>query len=501
VNAPITLITTLFGVLLAAPSYPLAKADTRPNIIFFLSDDHRWDRLGCAGHPFLKTPTLDRLAREGVRFSNMFVTTSICAASRATILTGLYERTHQFTFRTRPIDSQFTHASYPVLLRKAGYKTGFIGKFGVNVHQKDRESMFDTFQPIGRGPYFKKQPDGSLRHESELAGDRAIDFIDQHKASGPFCLSVSFNAAHAEDGDKRPGIGHFPWPKAVDGLYDDVPIKVPRLAEPKIFESHPEFMKKSMNRIRFFWRWDTPEKYATNLRAYYRMITGIDGVIDRVTKHLEKAGVADNTIIIFCGDNGYYEGQRGFAGKWSHYEESLRVPLIIYDPRADKKRRNKVAKPMALNTDIAPTILGYAGLKAPGHYQGQSLRPIMDGEKQKDWRRDTFCEHLMENATIPKWEGVRSQRYVYARYFQQKPQYEYLHDLKEDPDQLKNLVNDPVYAKALKRMRKRCNTLRDEYGGEYDPSLVANYVAEQQRKRAEAQARRKAAQQKKKKQN
>ena len=230
------------------------------------------------------------------------------------------------------------------------------------------------------------------------------------------------------------------------------------------------------------------------------MISGIDNVINRVTQHLEKAGVADNTIIIFTGDNGYYEGQRGFAGKWSHYEESLRVPLIIYDPRADKKQRGKVAKPMALNTDIAPTILSYAGVNVPKHYQGHSLRPIMNGEKTKGWRKDTFCEHLMENATIPKWEGVRAQRYVYARYFQQKPQYEYLHDLKDDPDQLKNLANDPKYAKVLKRMRKRCNTLRDEYGGEYDPSLVADYVAEQQRKRAEAQAKRKASQQKQKQQ-
>ena len=478
---------TFVAAMALVPAKPLAKADKKPNIIFFLSDDHRWDRLGSAGHPFLKTPTLDRLAKEGVRFSNMFVTTSICAASRATILTGLYERTHQFTFRTRPIDSRFSQASYPRLLRKAGYKTGFIGKFGVNVQQTDRKAMFDFFHPIGRAPFFKPQPDGSLRHESELAGDSAIAFIDQQKGSGPFCLSVSFNAAHAEDGDKRPGIGHFPWPKAVDGLYEDVQIQAPRLSDPKIFDSHPEFMKKSMNRIRFFWRWDTPQKYATNLRSYYRMITGIDGVIGRVVKHLEKAGMADNTIIIFSGDNGYYEGQRGFAGKWSHFEESLRVPLIIYDPRVDKKRRGKVAKPMALNTDIAPTILGYAGVKMPDHYQGRSLRPIMSGEIPKDWRKDTFCEHLMENNTIPKWEGVRSHRYVYARYFQQKPQYEYLHDLKKDPDQLKNLAKDQEYAKVLKRMRKRCNSLRDKYGGEYDPSLVADYVAEQRRKKSKPQ--------------
>ena len=489
---------TFVAALSLVPVKTLAQTDKKPNIIFFLSDDHRWDRLGSAGHPFLKTPTLDHLAKKGVRFSNMFVTTSICAASRATILTGLYERTHQFTFRTRPIDSRFSQASYPILLRKSGYKTGFIGKFGVKVQQKDREAMFDFFNPIGRAPFFKPQPDGSLRHESELAGDSAIAFIDQHKGIGPFCLSVSFNAAHAEDGDKRPGIGHFPWPKAVNGLYEDVPIKEPRLSDPKIFESHPDFMKKSMNRIRFFWRWDTSEKYATNLRAYYRMITGIDNVIGRVVKHLEKVGMADNTIIIFSGDNGYYEGQRGFAGKWSHYEESLRVPLIIYDPRAEKKRRGKVAIPMALNTDIAPTILGYAGVKIPGHYQGRSLRPIMSGEKPKNWRRDTFCEHLMENGTIPKWEGVRSKRYVYARYFQQNPQYEYLHDLKKDPDQLKNLAENQEYAKVLKRMRKRCNSLRDEYGGKYDPSLVANYIAEQQRKRTETQAKRKASQQKKK---
>ena len=472
------------------------KTEKQPNIIFFLSDDHRWDRMGCAGHPYLKTPTMDLLAKHGVRFSNMFVTTSICAASRATILTGLYERTHQFTFRTRPISSKFSQTSYPVLLRKAGYSTGFIGKFGVAVQKEDREAMFNYFQPIGRNPYLKKQKDGSLRHESELAGDRAIEFIDQQKNKGPFCLSVSFNAAHAEDADKRPGIGHFPWPKAVDGMYEDISIKTPRLSDPKIFDSHPDFMKKSMNRIRYFWRWDTPEKYATNLRAYYRMITGIDKVMNRVIQHLKKSDLNDNTIIIFSGDNGYYEGQRGFAGKWSHYDESLRVPLIIYDPRAEEKRRGKVANPMALNTDIAPTILGYAGVKAPKHYQGQSLLQIMNGEKTTGWREDTFCEHLMENNTIPKWEGVRSSRYVYARYFQQNPQYEYLHDLRKDPDQLKNLASNPAYGKILNQMRKRCNSLRDDYGGEYDPSLVADYVAEQQRKQAENRTKRKGSKQK-----
>ena len=178
-------------VLLACAPAGL-RAAPRPNIIFFLSDDHRWDRLGCAGHPILKTPTLDSLAAGGIRFANMFVTTSICAASRASLLTGLYERSHRFTFGTPPIASKLTSESYPALLRKAGYRTGFIGKFGVRIERGEREKMFDFFVGIGRGPYFKKQKDGSLRHESELCGDQAIRFVESNPEGKPFCLSVSF---------------------------------------------------------------------------------------------------------------------------------------------------------------------------------------------------------------------------------------------------------------------------------------------------------------------
>ena len=215
-KTPLSWLAAVVAALALAPAKPLAKAEKQPNI-FFLSDDHRWDRLGSAGHPFLKTPTLDRLAKEGVRFSNMFVTTSIYAASRATILTGLYERTRSSPFA--PADRQ------PV---QPGELSGAAaqGRLQDRLHRQVRRQRAAT--RIGRRcstlssrsaeRLFQKQPDGSLRHESELAGDRAIEFIDQHKGSGPFCLSVSFNAAHAEDGDKRPGIGHFPWPKAVDGF-------------------------------------------------------------------------------------------------------------------------------------------------------------------------------------------------------------------------------------------------------------------------------------------
>ncbi len=458
VRKPIlVLLWVVFGLSVAGRADP-------PNIIFFLSDDQRNDLMGCAGHPILKTPTMDRLAKTGVRFENMFVTTSICAASRATLFTGLFERTHKFTFGTPPIDPEHCDRSYPALLRKAGYCTGFVGKFGVSVPKGRRAVMFDEFKPLGRNPYFKKQKDGSLRHLSEIAGDHAIEFIRNQERGKPFCLSISFNAPHAEDSDKE---NHYPWPKAVDGLYQEIPVPPPHLSEPAVFESQPEFLKKSLNRQRWFWRWDTPEKYQKNVRAYFRMISGVDHVMGRVLAEVENRGLADNTVVIFSGDNGYYLGSRGFAGKWSHYEESLRVPLIIHDPRLPAAKRGRVLQPMVLNTDIPATILALAEVEVPDLYQGRSLIPLMQGETVSDWRRDFFCEHLFDHDGIPKWEGVRAERWVYARYFEQSPPYEFLHDLKSDPRQLKNLAAHRAFEKPLGEMRKRCDELRDRYGGPY----------------------------------
>ena len=204
-----------------------SSRSNRPNIIFFLSDDQRADFLGCAGHPILRTPHIDKLAAKGTRFTNMFVTTSICAASRASLFTGTVERTHGFTFGKPPIPAQLIETSYPVELRRAGYRTGFVGKFGVKVEKGSQQKMFDVFQPLGPNPYLKKQPDGSVRHLSEITGDHVIRFLkNRPDRDQPFCLSVSFNAPHAEDGDKE---NHYPWSKAVDGLYEDVEIPQPEL--------------------------------------------------------------------------------------------------------------------------------------------------------------------------------------------------------------------------------------------------------------------------------
>ena len=460
------IISTLVAIFLTiisrgADDVAKAFAEDRPNIIFFLTDDQRNDFLGCTGHPLVKTPNIDGLATRGVLFENAFVTTSICAASRASLLTGLYERTHRYTFKRPPLARVHTDESYPALLKKDGYRTGFIGKFGVGVRKGVKDSMFDVFIPLGRNPYFHKQVDGSLRHETEVAADKAIGFLRGAKqASVPFCLSVSFNASHAEDGDKK---NHFPYPKAVEGLYKGVRMPPPKLADPEVYEAHPEFLKKSINRQRYFWRWDTEEKYQHNMRNYLRMISGIDGAIGRVLEELKKLGMADNTVVIYMADNGYYAASRGFAGKWSHYEESQRVPLIIFDPRLAVTKRGRREKQVVLNVDIAPTIVSLADGRVPEGYQGRDLSGVISAVKEGGQRGDFFCEHRMDHSTIPKWEGVRGERFKYARYYEQDPPYEFLHDLNGDPMELKNLAKEPESREQLNRMRERCDELSAKY--------------------------------------
>ena len=449
-------------VSLTGAAGSLHAQEKKPNILFILTDDQRFDALGCGGHPIVKTPNLDRIAACGVRFRNAFVTTPICAASRASILTGTYERTHKYTFGTPPIRAPLCATSYPAILRRAGYRTGLIGKFGVAVAKDDAAKMFDLLVPIG-WPFQRKDKAGQTRHIDQIATDRAIEFLKTQPATKPFCLSISFNSPHAEDG-KLDNL--YPWPTTVDGLYDDVAIPPPPLVDEKYFQAEPEFLRKSLNRIRWYWQFDTPEKYAKNVRAYYRMISGIDHEIGRLLAELERLGVLENTIVIFMADNGYFLGERGFSGKWVHYEESLRVPMLIADPRLPAERRGKTEDRMALNIDIAPTVVEFAGLDVEKTHQGKSLVPLVRGEKTA-WRHDFFCEHLFVHPDIPQWEGVRDHRYVYARYFTQKPVFEFLHDLKEDPHELQNLARAGGHGELLGRMRRRTNELRDAVGGPY----------------------------------
>ncbi|MCF7863878.1 MAG: sulfatase [Kiritimatiellales bacterium] len=450
-------IVALLCIVVATPAARAADA-ARRNILFFLVDDQRDDVLGCYGNSIVKTPTINRIASEGVRFANSFCEVPICAASRTSIFTGLSQRTHGYNFSEPAVSAKYIATSYPMMLKAAGYRVGFAGKYGVKFAKPDLSSQFDFFEPIDRNPYLKTMPDGSLRHETDLCADAAIEFINSTPPDQPFCMSVSFNASHAEDGDHRPGY-HFQWPSSTDGMYEDIEIPAPRLGDEKYFKAIPPFLQdeQNLNRKRYFWRWDTPEKYQINMRAYYRMASGIDNAIARVLEELKAKGLDQNTVIVYSADNGYMLADRGLAGKWNHYEQSLRVPLIIYDPTVPKQQRGSVVKELVSNIDLAPTFLQLAGVEPPDSYQGHSLVPLAKREKVEGWRDDIYCEHKFK--MFNNWYGVRGKKYKYAVYYDEPDgPYECLYDLEKDPDEFTNQAGNPEYAAVREMMKARLDS-------------------------------------------
>jgi len=431
------------------------KDGDRPNIVFLLTDDQRWDAMGCAGNPIIQTPNMDKLAGSGVRFDNAFVTTSICMASRASIFTGQYERRHGCTFGRPPLSDEVMSQTYPALLRKAGYRTGFVGKFGVSVPKARR--WFDVWHGFGgQGKYENKDKQGNPKHLTRIMGDQAVGFIRGCKPDQPFCLSVSFKAPHCQDGDPR----QFIYDPVYKNLYGDTTIPVPKTAAACYFDRLPKFLKESEGRKRWKIRFATPEMHQESVKSYYRLVTGVDAAIGRIRDELERRSLDRSTIMVFIADNGFYLGERGLAGKWYAHEESIRVPLIVYDPRRSTSERGRTMKEMALNIDVAPTLLEMAGLPVPKTMQGRSLVGLMAGTC-KTWRKDFFYEHLFERHNIPKSEGVRTERWKYIRYFEQQPMYEELYDLVKDPFEEDNLVGNVDHRATLETLRKRCDELRD----------------------------------------
>ncbi|WP_040913975.1 sulfatase [Lentisphaera araneosa] len=439
-------------LLLSLTTLAISAAE-KPNIVFFLVDDQRNDFLGCTGHPIIQTPNIDKLADQGTLFKNAFVTTATCWVSRASILTGMYMRKHRF--QGGLINPKYIATSYPMGLKKAGYQTAYFGKTHFRLDKKQQAKMFDEFKQVGRNPFHKKMPDGSLKHETDIIADLAIDFIKRQSEEKPFFVNMNFNATHAEDSDKK---DHFPYPESAAHLYTDMTMPLPKLHDRKIFESQPKFMQNSMHNDRYKWRWDTPEKYQHNMRNYLRMASGIDFALGRVVDALKEKNLNDNTVIIYTADNGYYAGDRGFAGKWTHYEQSLRVPLIIFDGRNQKGQK---LSQIALNIDLGATMLDYAGMPTPKQYNGSSLKPLIEGEKV-EWRKEFMGEFYSKHKTIPNWEGIRAERYVYASYPEEG--FEFLHDLQKDPDQLQNFAKNPEYKEILKKMRKRLRETADPQG-------------------------------------
>ena len=457
---------TASALLPAAASVRGQSASRPPNIVFLMTDNHRWDLLGCAGNEIIQTPNIDRLAERGVRFTNSFCTTSICAATRASILTGEFRREHGYTFTMPPMSVQRMDRSYPALLKQSGYRTGFVGKLGVEVDPRAPDRMFDFYRrriaSSTRNPYYREADDGRVEHITTINGDDAVEFIRTSSQDQPFCLSVSFSAPHPEDDH----IDQYIFDRELQALYEQDVIPPPPIPDDGYFHQLPGFIQVSMSRQRWFRRFDTPEKYQRMMKGMYRLITGVDRQVGRIVAELERQGFDDNTVVIFTGDNGIMIGEHGLTGIWLMYEGSIRKPLIIADPRLDESRQGVTAEQMALSFDCPVTMLDLAGLPIPEQMRGRSLVPLMRDEAA-DWREDFFYEHLYERETIPKSEGVRTERFKYVRYFERNPVYEQLFDLVADPNEITNLVGDTKHGATLRALRARCDELRDSVGGPY----------------------------------
>ncbi|MFO7691778.1 MAG: sulfatase [Vicinamibacterales bacterium] len=452
--------TTTAAVLLAlAAGWASAQApdEARPrlNVVLIILDDVRWDALGAAGNRVVRTPRIDELAREGVRFEQARVTTSICMVSRATLLTGQYMSRHGITEFGRAIAPEPFASTYPALLRRAGYWTGYVGKYGIG---PPRRGDFDFLRAY-EGAHWMTGDGGERVHVTEKNARDAIAFLQARPKDRPFALTVGFFAPHAEDAAPEQYLPQD-WSAS---LYAGVTIPPPLRGDPTYLAALPTFLSNEANegRVRYHWRFDTPERYQAYMTRYYRLITEVDEAIGRIAGELRVQGVYDTTLIVLIGDNGYFQADRGLADKWYPYEESIRVPLVVRDPRLAPARRGVTRGQFALNLDVAPTLVAAAGLAVPGVMQGRDLSPLYLSARAPDWRDEFFYEHptVTSRNRIPSSRGVVGGDWKYVEW----PEFGFrqLFDLRNDPGEARNLAEEPSFAGRLMRMRQQLEAWRE----------------------------------------
>jgi len=442
----------------------LKGKEEKPNIIFILTDDQRWDALGYAGNALAHTPEMDKLAKSGVFFKNTIATTPICAASRASIFSGLQERTHNYSFTSKAMKDEYMEQAFPRVLKQSGYYTGLYGKFGVKYKKLD--SLYDVHENYDLRydrkditSYYYKTLGKDTVHLTRYTGEKALQFLDKAPTDKPFCLQLSFSAPHASDNT----VEQYFWQEENNHVLENVTVPDANISSDEDYNKLPQLVKDGFNRLRWYWRYDTPEKYQHSVKGYFRMLAGIDNEIAKIRTKLEAKGIADNTIIVLMGDNGFFLGERQISGKWLMYDNALKVPLIIYDPR---NKEHKDVEQMALNIDVPSTILDFAGIEAPKSWHGKSLKPFIN-EKNVNLERDTILiEHLWDFKNIAPSEGVRTQEWKYFRYVDNKS-IEELYNLKDDPRETNNLINDEQYQDVLNNLRAKCEDLIETYKDPY----------------------------------
>jgi len=436
------------------------------NVVFILSDDHRYDAMSFMGHPLAKTPHMDAMARDGAHLKNAFVTTSLCSPSRASILTGLYTFRHRVIDNQRPVPegTQF----FPQYLQDAGYKTGFIGKWHMGHASDEPRPGFDYwFSFKGQGNYYPPGDNYTLNDNGKrvpqdgyittLLTRKAVEFLEQQSGSDqPFFLYLSHKAVH----------GPFtPEPK-YKGTLKNVPFELPESSEllTDNLRNRPRWLldqRNSWHGMDFPLHTDTPvEDY---YRSYCEALRTVDDSIGSVMEQLKKMGIYDDTLVIYMGDNGYMFGEYGLIDKRVAYETSSRVPMLMQCPSLIKG--GTVVDEVVANIDIAPTVMEAMGVKKPAHMDGQSFLPLAQG-KSIPWRDYFLYVYYWEQnyPQTPTHFSLRGDQYKYTTYYGLWDTDE-LFDIQADPMEQNNLIHEPSYEKIRNQMQDRLYAMMDELGG------------------------------------
>jgi arylsulfatase A-like enzyme len=417
----------------------------KPNFLILHTDDQRPDTLRCynPGTP-IKTPHIDSLATTGIRFTNGFVTTPICAVSRATLLTGRYARNarvHEFNV---PIPEDIWGKSYPALLRDAGYFVGQLGKYGVGLGRDQKETFQFFDATVDQGPPFRDYH-GERLHDAEWLTRRTKDFLDAVPKDKPFVLQVNYKEPHASS---------VPAPEDLNKLDS---VKFERRAN-ETQQSHDQLPRHVRNGFGSYCYVHEVNLHGDNngyLRRYHEKILSVDRSVGAILAELRARGLLENTVVFFLSDHGAAVGEKKLGGKWTPYEESLRIPFIVTGPPVAKSLRGTTNARMVVSIDVAPTLLQLASLPIPDDMDGASLVPLLSA-KDIAWRDTFFFEHRTSPSKtarpIPRSVGVRGIETKLFRWNDADPQIEVLHDLKTDPLEEKNLVDAPTYAEERKRL-------------------------------------------------
>jgi N-acetylglucosamine-6-sulfatase len=438
---------------LAASAVAAAPAKRR-NVIFILSDDHRYDAMGfLKAQPWLRTPQMDRMASEGVHFKNAFVTTALCSPSRASVLTGVYAHRHRIVDNNTPIPAGTTF--FPTYLQKAGYKTGFFGKWHMGAETDVPKPGFDQWVSFrGQGTYLpspnglnvngkKVQQKGYITDELT---DYAVEWMRALPKGQPYFLYLSHKAVHAE----------FQPAKRHEGMYKDTKFVYPptMAADGEMAQNRPTWVKNQRNS----WHGvDYPYHSTLDIADYYKRyaetLMAVDESIGRVFDALKERGELDSTLVIYMGDNGFAFGEHGLIDKRTAYEESMRVPLLARCP--ELFGGGKTVKEVVAGIDIMPTVLAAAGAAGPKGLDGMNWLPLVQGQAAP-WRKELLYEYYWERnfPQTPTMHALRGERYKFIRY-QGIWDTDALYDMQEDPLESRNLIADPRLADVVKQMRER----------------------------------------------